>query len=45
MREKLLAAGAEPAMSWPENFTAVLRRESERLAKLLKDAGVAGPVQ
>jgi tripartite-type tricarboxylate transporter receptor subunit TctC len=42
-REKLLAAGAEPAMSSPEDFTAFLRRESGRLGKLLKDAGVAAP--
>ena len=42
MRDRLLAAGAEPAMSSPESFTAFLRRESERLGKLLKDAGV-GP--
>ena len=40
VREKLLAAGAEPAMSSPEEFRAFLARESERLAKLLKDAGV-----
>ena len=40
MRERLLAAGAEPAMSSPENFAAFLRKESERLDKLLKDAGV-----
>ena len=43
MRERLLAAGAEPAMSSPEDFAAFLRRESERLGKLLKDAGVAAP--
>ncbi|HKA43160.1 MAG TPA: tripartite tricarboxylate transporter substrate-binding protein [Burkholderiales bacterium] len=40
MRERLLAAGAEPAMSSPEGFAAFLRRESERIGKLLKDAGV-----
>lgn len=40
MREKLMTAGAEPAMSSPEEFTAFLNRESARLAKLLKDAGV-----
>jgi tripartite-type tricarboxylate transporter receptor subunit TctC len=40
IRERLLVAGAEPAMSSPEAFTAFLRKESERLEKLLKDAGV-----
>jgi tripartite-type tricarboxylate transporter receptor subunit TctC len=40
MREKLIAAGAEPAMSSPEEFSAFLARESARLAKLLKEAGV-----
>ena len=40
IRERLLAAGAEPAMSSPEEFTAFLRKESERLGKLLKETGV-----
>ena len=40
IREKLLAAGAEPSMSSPEDFTAFLVRESQRLVKLLADAGV-----
>ncbi len=40
MREKLIAAGAEPAMSTPEEFRAFLHRESARLGKLLADAGV-----
>ena len=40
IREKLLAAGAEPSMSSPEDFTAFLNRESQRLVKLLADAGV-----
>ena len=40
IRERLLAAGAEPAMSSPEAFTAFLNKESERLGKLLKDTGV-----
>ena len=39
IREKLLAAGAEPSMSPPEDFTAFLVRESQRLVKLLADAG------
>jgi tripartite-type tricarboxylate transporter receptor subunit TctC len=38
MRERLLAAGAEPAMSSPKAFTAFLRRASERLGKLLEDS-------
>jgi tripartite-type tricarboxylate transporter receptor subunit TctC len=45
IREKLLVTGAEPAMSSPEGFTAFLRKESERLGKLLKDAGVVGAPQ
>jgi len=40
MRAKLLAAGAEPAMTTPEEFRAFLARESARLGKLLADAGV-----
>jgi tripartite-type tricarboxylate transporter receptor subunit TctC len=40
VREKLLAAGAEPSMSSPEQFTAFLTRESQRLVKLFADAGV-----
>jgi tripartite-type tricarboxylate transporter receptor subunit TctC len=40
IREKLLAAGAEPSMSSPEDFTAFLNRESQRLVKLFADAGV-----
>lgn len=40
IREKLLGAGAEPSMSSPEDFTAFLVRESQRLVKLLADAGV-----
>jgi tripartite-type tricarboxylate transporter receptor subunit TctC len=40
MREKLIAAGAEPAMTSPEEFRAFLARESARLGKVLKDAGV-----
>jgi tripartite-type tricarboxylate transporter receptor subunit TctC len=39
IREKLLAAGAEPAMSSAEEFTAFLNRESQRLVKLLAAAG------
>jgi tripartite-type tricarboxylate transporter receptor subunit TctC len=41
MRERLLAAGVEPAMSSPEAFAAFLRKETDRLGKLLKDSGVA----
>ncbi len=41
MRERLLSAGAEPAMSSPEDFSAFLRKESERLGKLLKDADLS----
>jgi tripartite-type tricarboxylate transporter receptor subunit TctC len=40
MRDKLITAGAEPAMSSPEEFRAFLTREGARLGKLLKDAGV-----
>jgi tripartite-type tricarboxylate transporter receptor subunit TctC len=43
VREKLIAAGAEPGMTSPEDFTAFLNRESKRLAKLLYDAGVRAP--
>jgi tripartite-type tricarboxylate transporter receptor subunit TctC len=40
IRERLLAAGAEPVMSTPEAFTAFLNKQSEKLGKLLKDTGV-----
>lgn len=40
IRERLLAAGAEPSMSSAEEFTAFLNRESQRLVKLLAAAGV-----
>jgi len=39
--EKRIAAGAEPATSSPETSAAFLRKESERLGRLLKSAGVA----
>jgi tripartite-type tricarboxylate transporter receptor subunit TctC len=40
IRVMFWAAGAEPSMSAPEDFTAFLIRESQRLVKLLADAGV-----
>ena len=40
IKERLLAAGAEPAMTSPEDFRAFLDREGRRLGRLLEDANV-----
>jgi tripartite-type tricarboxylate transporter receptor subunit TctC len=40
MRERLLKVGVEPAMSTPEEFREFLRKESQRMAGVLRDAGV-----
>jgi tripartite-type tricarboxylate transporter receptor subunit TctC len=40
VRERLIAVGAEPAHTTPEDFGAFLRRETERWAKVLKEAGI-----
>lgn len=40
MRERLIKVGVEPAMTSPEEFRDFLNRESQRMAKVLGDAGV-----
>ena len=42
MRERLIKVGVEPAMSTPEEFRDFLKQESERMAKVLREAGVQG---
>jgi tripartite-type tricarboxylate transporter receptor subunit TctC len=40
VRQKLLAGGAEPATSTPEEFGRLIRAESEKWARVVKTAGV-----
>jgi tripartite-type tricarboxylate transporter receptor subunit TctC len=40
MRERLLKIGVEPAMSSPAEFREFLARESQRMEKVLREAGV-----
>ena len=40
VKERLFATGAEPVGSSPEEFTAIIKTESARMAKLVKDAGI-----
>jgi len=40
MRERLIKVGVEPAMSTPEEFRDFLNQESQRMAKVLREAGV-----
>ena len=39
MKEKLGTVGAEPYRSSPEEFSAMIRRELPRRAKVVKDSG------
>jgi tripartite-type tricarboxylate transporter receptor subunit TctC len=39
-RQKLAALGAEPSTGTPEHFSSYLRTETDRYAKLVKEAGV-----
>jgi tripartite-type tricarboxylate transporter receptor subunit TctC len=41
VREKLTAFGSIPAPNTPEQFDAIIRSDTERYAKILKDAGIA----
>ena len=40
IRERMLGVGVEPAPSTPAEFSAFLKKETERFSKVLKDAGV-----
>ena len=40
VREKLLAQGSVPAPTTPEQFDTIIRDDTERYSKILKDAGV-----
>jgi tripartite-type tricarboxylate transporter receptor subunit TctC len=40
MRERLIKVGVEPAMSSPEEFREFLRKESQRMGAVLKDAHI-----
>jgi tripartite-type tricarboxylate transporter receptor subunit TctC len=40
MRERMLSVSVEPAPSTPAEFSVFLKKETERFAKVLKDAGV-----
>jgi tripartite-type tricarboxylate transporter receptor subunit TctC len=41
VREKLTAYGSVPAPTTPEQFDAIIRSDTERYGKVLRDAGVA----
>ena len=40
MRERMLGSGVEPAPSTPAEFSAFLKKETERWSRVLKEAGV-----
>jgi tripartite-type tricarboxylate transporter receptor subunit TctC len=40
MKERLIKVGVEPAMSSPEEFREFLRKESQRMEAVLKDAHI-----
>jgi tripartite-type tricarboxylate transporter receptor subunit TctC len=40
VREKLLAQGSVPAPTTPEQFDAIIKDDTERYTKILKDAGI-----
>jgi tripartite-type tricarboxylate transporter receptor subunit TctC len=42
IREKLLATGLEATAGPPQQFTATIRSEVARLAKLVKETGIRG---
>ena len=41
VREKLTAYGSIPAPTTPEQFDAIIKSDTERYGKVLRDAGVA----
>jgi tripartite-type tricarboxylate transporter receptor subunit TctC len=40
VKERLMALGGEPASSTPEEYASLIRSETEKFAKLVKDAGI-----
>jgi tripartite-type tricarboxylate transporter receptor subunit TctC len=40
-REKFLSTGAEPTSNSPEAFTELIRKDTQKWTKLLRDAGIA----
>lgn len=40
MKDKLVAMGADPVGSTPEEFATLMKSELVRLGKLIKDAGI-----
>lgn len=40
VRERLIALGGEPATSTPEEYAALIRSETEKFAKIVKDANI-----
>jgi tripartite-type tricarboxylate transporter receptor subunit TctC len=41
VKEKLLAQGSIPAPTTPGEFDAIVKSDTERYGKILKDAGIA----
>jgi tripartite-type tricarboxylate transporter receptor subunit TctC len=41
VRERLLAQGATPRPSTPEEFDALIRQDVARMARLIKEAGIS----
>jgi tripartite-type tricarboxylate transporter receptor subunit TctC len=40
MKQRLLSAGIQPLGDTPEQFAAYIRSETQRFAKVIKDAGI-----
>ena len=40
VKERLIALGGEPATSTPEEYAALIRSETEKFAKIVKDANI-----
>jgi tripartite-type tricarboxylate transporter receptor subunit TctC len=40
MKERLLAAGIQPLGNTPEQFASFIRSETQRFAKVIKEAGI-----
>jgi len=40
VRERLIALGGEPATSTPEEYTALIRSETQKFAKIVQGAGI-----
>jgi tripartite-type tricarboxylate transporter receptor subunit TctC len=40
VKERLLALGGEPASSTPQEYATLIRSETEKFAKIVKDANI-----